>query len=128
MKPLLAAAVLLVSACATTGDSDPGQVAKMMEPFGCVDRLGNERAFTSPPLAALPSTRWKVARATPCDAGARPRALATLEDAPFYARSVVETTIEGESMQAMHESLALDRFQAAWVRALLPFRMPRRTR
>jgi carotenoid 1,2-hydratase len=92
------------------------------------DRLGNERAFTSPPLAALPSTRWKVARATRCDAGALPRALATLEDAPFYARSVVETTIEGESMQAMHESLALDRFQAAWVRALLPFRMPRRTR
>jgi len=39
MKLLPAAAVLLVSACATSGDSDPGQLAKMMEPFGCVDRL-----------------------------------------------------------------------------------------
>jgi len=25
----------------------------------------------------------------------------------------------------MHESLDLDRFKKAWVRALLPFRMPR---
>jgi carotenoid 1,2-hydratase len=28
-------------------------------------------------------------------------------------------------MTAVHESLSLDRFQARWVQAMLPFRMPR---
>lgn len=92
------------------------------------DASGNERPLTPPVLAALPPTRWKVARVTRCDAGVMPRMVATLEDTPFYVRSLVETSIDGQSMQAMHESLALDRFRARWVRALLPFRMPRRTR
>jgi carotenoid 1,2-hydratase len=92
------------------------------------DASGRSHAFEPPPAAALAPTRWKVARTTPCDAGILPRASATLEDAPFYARSLVETTIGGQPMLAMHESLALDRFRARWVRSLLPFRMPRRRR
>ena len=50
----------------------------------------------------------------------------TLEDSPFYARSVVSASLLGERADAVHESLSLDRFRAGWVRLLLPFRMPRR--
>jgi carotenoid 1,2-hydratase len=50
----------------------------------------------------------------------------TLEDTPFYARSVLRSGSSGAvSEPIMHESLDLDRFKKAWVRALLPFRMPR---
>jgi len=86
-------------------------------------------ATTAPPAAAtLPATRWRIGRATRCDAGTAPRVVETLEDAPFYARSLIETQVDGERGIAMHESLDLDRFRARWVRALLPFRMPRRRR
>jgi carotenoid 1,2-hydratase len=49
--------------------------------------------------------------------------MATLLDAPFYARSLVETRLRGLRVASMHESLSLTRFDARWVRALLPFRM-----
>ena len=52
--------------------------------------------------------------------------LATLEDAPFYMRSLVRTEIDGEPVTAMHESLSLDRFRSRIVQMMLPFRMPRR--
>lgn len=55
-----------------------------------------------------------------------PKLLATLEDAPFYMRSLVRTEIEGEPVTAMHESLSLDRFRNPLVKLMLPFRMPRR--
>jgi carotenoid 1,2-hydratase len=73
----------------------------------------------------LPGTLWRVARRTRADAGFSPRVLQTLEDAPFYARSKIATRINGAEMEAIHESLSLDRFAQPWVRALLPFRMPR---
>jgi carotenoid 1,2-hydratase len=49
----------------------------------------------------------------------------TLEDTPFYARSVLETEVFGKRATAMHESLSLTRFSKPWVQAMLPFRMPR---
>ena len=49
----------------------------------------------------------------------------TLEDAPFYARSLVSTAIAGEAITCVHESLSLTRFSSPVIRALLPFRMPR---
>ena len=49
----------------------------------------------------------------------------TLEDAPFYARSLVAAKLLGESVILMHESLSLDRFRMPVVQAMLPFRMPR---
>ena len=50
----------------------------------------------------------------------------TLEDGPFYARSLLDTRLLGEPAMAVHESLSLQRFRAPWVQVLLPFRMPRR--
>ena len=50
----------------------------------------------------------------------------TLEDTPFYARSRIETQLYGERGNIFHESLELDRFASPVVKAMLPFRMPRR--
>jgi carotenoid 1,2-hydratase len=84
---------------------------------------GAATSFAPPPEQPLPATLWRIARRTRADAP--PRVLKTLEDAPFYARSHIATRINGVASEAIHESLSLDRFAAPWVRALLPFRMPR---
>lgn len=89
-------------------------------------RDGQVSPFAPPPLATLPDSRWRVQRQTRSDAQAAAQVLQTLEDGPFYARSVVASHVLGQPVQAVHESLCLDRFSARWVQALLPFRMPRR--
>ncbi|MEQ8967900.1 MAG: carotenoid 1,2-hydratase [Azospirillaceae bacterium] len=91
------------------------------------DRAGGVERAEPPPPATLPTTRiWRVPRSTRADPGGAARVAETLEDSPFYARSVVETTVFGESAKAVHESLSLTRFATPWVKVLLPFRMPRR--
>ncbi|MBS0377485.1 MAG: hypothetical protein JSS29_03280 [Proteobacteria bacterium] len=88
---------------------------------------GGDRVSIGAPPAAQPlaRTRWGIERSVACDAGSTPRLLRTLEDTPFYARSLVETRLLGERMSAVHESLSLARFQSRWVQALLPFRSRR---
>jgi carotenoid 1,2-hydratase len=87
-------------------------------------REGVER-FEAPPPVALSQTGWRVARELRSDA-ADEITVRTLEDTPFYARSVVTGRLLGERATGMHESLSLDRFASRWVQAMLPFRMPRR--
>ncbi|MDP3409889.1 hydratase [Bosea sp. (in: a-proteobacteria)] len=90
------------------------------------DGSGQATALEPGPPAALPKSGWRLARETRSDRG-RPAALVeTLEDTPFYARSVVRASLAGESVTAMHESLSLDRFASPVVQAMLPFKMPRR--
>jgi carotenoid 1,2-hydratase len=89
------------------------------------DPKGLVEPFDPPPSVALPSTLWRVARGTRAEAGHAPGVRMTLEDAPFYARSVLSTRLLGQSVTAMHESLSLERFSAPWVQMMLPFRMPR---
>jgi carotenoid 1,2-hydratase len=49
-----------------------------------------------------------------------------LVDAPFYTRSEIRTRLLGQNAIAVHESLALNRFDNLAVQALmLPFRVPR---
>ena len=79
-----------------------------------------------PPIVDLPRTGWRIPRQTRADAGHGARVVETLEDAPFYSRSLLDTRIFGMAAPAIHESLDLDRFRARWVQCLLPFRMPRR--
>jgi carotenoid 1,2-hydratase len=90
------------------------------------DAGGRAEAIAAPPTAILPPSGWRIARTTRSDG--RAEVIRTLEDAPFYARSLLQTTLGGEPVAAMHESLDLDRFRRRWVQALLPFRMPRRAR
>ena len=89
------------------------------------DEHGVAEPFEPPPAAPLPRTRWAVRRATRADAGHSARVVQSLEDTPFYARSVLSSRLLGEPVIAVHESLSLARFRRGWVRQLLPFRMPR---
>ena len=69
------------------------------------------KRFEPPHAVALPRTGWRMTREvrseTPDDTAAR-----TLEDTPFYARSVVTSRLLGERATGMHESLSLDRFRS----------------
>jgi carotenoid 1,2-hydratase len=87
---------------------------------------GTVQAVEAPPVIGLPTTGWRVARETRADAGHGARVVRTLEDAPFYSRSQLETHLLGRTAPAIHESLDLNRFRSTWVQCLLPFRMPRR--
>jgi carotenoid 1,2-hydratase len=89
---------------------------------------GTTERIESPPRCALPATRWRLARSTRSDAGSTAQVLRTLEDGPFYSRSVIRSTVLGEALTGVHESLSLRRFAAPWVRWLLPVRMPRAAR
>jgi carotenoid 1,2-hydratase len=91
-----------------------------------VDRSGAVNDIAAPSPVALPATRWRVPRATRSEGAAH--VVRTLEDTPFYSRSVLETRLGGHAVTAMHESLSLDRFRAPLVQAMLPFRVPRRFR
>ncbi len=90
------------------------------------DAAGGSHDFAPPPPAPLPATRWRVRRTTRAEPGGPVRVLKTLEDTPFYSRSVLTTRLLGEQCVAMHESLSLDRFASTAVRLMLPWRMPRR--
>ena len=87
------------------------------------DPQGQMQAFKPPPIVALKRTGWRVARSVRSDGEAS--IVRTLEDAPFYARSVVSAKLLGGAVTWMHESLSLDRFRMPVVQAMLPFRMPR---
>lgn len=87
---------------------------------------GEVEGFDPPTPIALARTGWRMTREVRSeiqdDTAAR-----TLEDTPFYARSVVTSRLLGERATGMHECLSLDRFRSPWIQAMLPFRMPRRT-
>ena len=90
------------------------------------DESGRVTPIEAPPLQPLPTSRWwRIGREARVRDGAL-RDLRTLEDTPFYARSLFS---DGIALPAhvVHESLSLERFDSAWVQALLPFRMPRLT-
>jgi carotenoid 1,2-hydratase len=70
-------------------------------------------------------TRWRMPRRVHGEPGARPRILRTLEDTPFYARSLIETRFFGERAVGTHEALSLDRFRSRPVQFMLPYRMRR---
>jgi carotenoid 1,2-hydratase len=89
---------------------------------------GEVQATQSPPRTRLPSTFWQIARNTRAEPGAAPTVRRTLEDTPFYARSILNGRYEGQAADIIHESLSLNRLRSPIVRAMLPFRMPRNLR
>jgi carotenoid 1,2-hydratase len=87
---------------------------------------GSASTFDAPTRESLPTTAWRIRRAARSEAGAGPpRLLRTLEDTPFYARSLLQSTLCGQRVVSVHESLDLGRLSSPAVRVLLPFRMPR---
>ncbi len=97
-------------------------LALLFSPSGALEE------FDGPPSVQLPPTGWNIVRQTRADDAKSVRIVKTLESAPFYARSLISTHVLGERAFAIHESLSLDRFRSLWVKAMLPFRMPRRLR
>ncbi len=87
---------------------------------------GSSTPIEPPARKDLPRSAWGVKRATRSDAGAPTRVLHTLEDTPFYVRSVVSAGLCGEPVTAMHESLSVPRLVSLPVQCMLPCRMPRR--
>jgi carotenoid 1,2-hydratase len=89
------------------------------------DPTGRSDTFDPPSRQRLPGTGWRMARETRSDIDHMPRVRRTLEDSPFYARSLLSIGLFGVEATAIHESLSLDRFRSGVVKAMLPFRMPR---
>jgi carotenoid 1,2-hydratase len=101
----------------TETGGDTRSLALRFAPSGSLERI------PVPPEHALPGTGWRVAR--PCRADDTPAVARTLEDTPFYSRSLLRDADAPDGPLTMHESLDLRRFRSGWVRFLLPFRMPR---
>jgi carotenoid 1,2-hydratase len=90
------------------------------------DEHGNSMEAPVPPHVPLPRCFWGMKRSMPSEGKAE--LVTTLEDAPFYSRSLVRAVAGGKPFVAVHESLSLDRFRMPLIQAMLPFRMPRRRR
>ncbi len=88
------------------------------------DADGRPQSLEPPALRDLKRSRWGIARRFRAAQGAT-TIRQTLEDTPFYARTLLDTELCGERTLAFHESLSLERFSSPVVRAMLPFRMPR---
>ena len=84
----------------------------------------------APQREKLPSTLWRIDRGTRTNTDGLLRGatsvLETLEDTPFYARSLLQTNLLGEQVTAVHETLQPQRLNRLPVRLMLPWRMPRR--
>jgi len=89
------------------------------------DAVGRAQTIEPLPWTKLPSTAWRISRNVRTDAGHAIEVRRTLEDTPFYARTHTTAQIFGEPAECFHESLSLERFASPFVRAMLPFRMPR---
>ena len=71
----------------------------------------------------LGKTAWQMQR--PTRGEGKVTLVRGLEDTPFYTRSLITGSVQGHTAYGMHESLSLRRFEAGWVRWLLPFKMRR---
>lgn len=87
---------------------------------------GRSEPFEAPARTALPGTAWRIGRSMRSEAGAAPRVLQTLEDTPFYVRSVLRSRLFGQELTSVHETLNVPRLVSLPVRLMLPWRMPRR--
>jgi len=88
-----------------------------------VNAQNEMQAMAAPAHSSMQKSGWGIERTSLH--GNHSRVIETLEDAPFYARSLIAVDEEKAGAVAMHESLSLERFSRGWVRTLLPFRMPR---
>jgi carotenoid 1,2-hydratase len=86
---------------------------------------GRSEDFEAPPRQTLPRTRWRIPRAMRSEPGEPARVEQTLEDTPFYSRSLLSSQLLGERVTSVHESLSVPRVASRTVQLMLPWRMPR---
>lgn len=89
-------------------------------------RDGSASSFEPPPRQRLPRSAWGLPRHMRTEPGTTARVLQTLEDTPFYVRSLLASGLFGEAVTSVHETLDLPRVVSLPVRLMLPWRMPRR--
>ena len=87
---------------------------------------GRDEPFDPPQRRALPRSAWRVERHMRSDAQQPLQLQQTLEDTPFYTRSVLRSGLLGEAVTSVHESLDVPRLVSRSTRLMLPWRMPRR--
>ena len=86
---------------------------------------GEFEHFTPPERQRLPRTAWRIDRTMRTDAQQQAAVSQTLEDTPFYVRSVLSSGLLGESVVSVHETLNVPRLVSTAVQLMLPWRMPR---
>jgi carotenoid 1,2-hydratase len=101
-------------------DGGVSKIALLIGEDGAIEPL------PMPDKSPLAKGFWGVPRSGHHDPGAGAHLVRTLEDGPFYTRSIIATKLLGFDIELMHESLSGDRFASPIVKAMLPFRMPRR--
>lgn len=89
---------------------------------------GAVRYWDAPPRTRFKRSLWQVRRETRADAGTTPKQVLPMLDAPFYSRSAVQTTLNGEQVIGVHEALDLDRFASPFLKPMLACRVPRRAK
>ncbi len=114
---------------------DDGSTAVIydVQPLATPDRLhayrffpdGRVLPFEAPPRQALPKTGWRMERRMRSDDLQPVTVIDTLEDTPFYERSVLASSLFGQRVISVHETLNVPRFVSPVVQRMLPFRMPR---
>ncbi len=87
---------------------------------------GGIEDLAPPPMHRGPLTGWRMERPYRSETEVPRGGIVTVEDTPFYARSLVPQRLFGETVTAVHESLSVTRFASPVVQAMLPWRMPRR--
>jgi carotenoid 1,2-hydratase len=74
-------------------------------------------------ISQLGRSRWGLERMARADRGATPQIVRSFEDGPFYTRASIRTRLGGETVRAMHETLAAHRLRRGWVRFCTGYRM-----
>jgi carotenoid 1,2-hydratase len=85
---------------------------------------GEVTSFEPPARKVLPPTAWRVSRGIRSSSAVEIHE--QLEDTPFYQRAILKSELLGEPVTSFHESLSIPRLVSPVVRAMLPWRMPRR--
>ncbi len=92
------------------------------------DPSGHATTISAPAKTPFKRTLWALRRETRADSGVTPRQIKPMLDAPFYSRSVVETQVNGETVQGVHEALDLVRYGNPLLKPMLAVRVPRRAK
>lgn len=79
-----------------------------------------------PPKTRFRRSLWAVARETRSDPDYQPHQAMAMLDAPFYTRSMVRTSLNGEETVGVHEALDLRRFRSPLLMPMIAVRVPRR--
>ncbi len=70
----------------------------------------------------MPTTLFRLSPSVRLDPGGL-RSSKTMQDSPFYARTLVRGHALGERVTGVHEWLDLERFANPWVQRMIPYRM-----